>query len=597
MKGIALLEHFRPPEGFRTTGALVTTYSAELVACMALLISMDGGGSEKIDFTKITALRALERMRDRVRFVANANRIKWGKAGDPRIMAMFDQMLATVPFDCRRRSFHPKVIIARQESKGRPDRFVLYVGSRNLTSSTAWDLGIGLIGRVRTTPPPGQRKLQAVYPFAKAVLHLSGQRTFTERLGKLPEVSWELPEGVTNFDFGFHAGRTRTFAECALNRLPKGGDALILSPFLSASIVHDLCTHLRGTDDLRLVSGRTHLDKIAQSRARKHFVSEGGHLKPYDMEIAPDDASDEPPPEEEENDELMPGGRGLHAKVFAVRNETRCHMIVGSANLTNAAWTNENWEAFAVIGGPREMSDEVFAWASAHGQIYRPPPQSESTDEADPIDDIRSRLAAENVELEDAKGRSFLRCPGLPAILLGTKVKLRVARLTTPLDLTSWDAGNVEIPTCKPGDRTEFLVVQARHPSWKPQEWIQRAAVTPAITSERDREAFIGILGVDDFLRYLHGLMDGAADSEDGDEGNGGGGEESPRSREESAATFRLEELLRRMAKDREALRDIDQVVCRYEDMYRQMQLDAAQRARLEQFTTTWRAIVEGMKG
>lgn len=596
MIGVSLLQHFRPPDGFRTTGALVTTYSAELIACMALLVSMDGGGAEKVDCNKIAALRALERLRERVRFVANANRVKWGNSGDARIMALFDSTVHTVPFDCRTRSFHPKVIVARQECKGQPDRFALYVGSRNLTSSTAWDLGVGLVGRARASLPAGHRKLQTLHPFVRAVLHLVNDVPFEKCLGKLGEVAWELPEGVSSFDFAFHAGRSRTFDECALSKLPKRGEALLLSPFLSSGIVNEICVHFRDADSLRLVSGRTYLDKIAETSTRKHFESEGGNLKAYDMELAPDDASDDPPTEEEVEEELEAVGRGLHAKAFAIRSESRAHMIVGSANLTNAAWLNENWEAFVVLGGSRELATELFDWANAHGQIYRPPPPSTRTkEEADPINDVRSALGTVKVILDETKRIPVLTCTELPRFLAGSKVKLRVARLTTPLALTHWDAASIEMPTCAPSERTEFLLVEARLSDEMRQTWLQRAEATPSIGSERDRQAFIKILGVSDFFRYLQGLIEGGEPS-DGDEGNGGGGGGGAANSEVVASTFRLENLLRSLAADRDVLEEVDQVVIQYQDLFRRMPLEPSERERLEQFTATWRAVAEGMK-
>ena len=480
VNGVSLLQHFRPPDGFRTAGALVTTYSADLIACMALLVSMDGGGAERVNCNKIAALRALERLRDRVRFVANANRVRWGSAGDARIMALFDRTVHCVPFDCRQRSFHPKVIVARQECKGQPDRFVLYVGSRNLTSSTAWDLGVGLVGRAIGSSPSGHRKLQHLHPFVRAVLHLVKDLDIEKRLGRLGEVAWELPQGVSSFDFAFHAGRKRAFYECALSKLPKRGEGLLLSPFLSSDIINEICTHLRDVDDLRLVSGKMYLDRIAPTGARRHFESEGGRLKAYDMELAPDDASD-PPSEEVQKEEVLSDGRGLHAKVFAVRSDSRSHMVMGSANLTNAAWTNENWEAFVVVGGGRELEHGGLDWAAAHGRVYRPPPLSKgTTDEPDPINDVRSALGSVKVFLDETSSAPILACAELLACLAGTMVKLRVARLTTPSSFTKWNA--VSVNYLYDAVRTDGILASGSQPPSKEQEtWIQRAETRPLI--------------------------------------------------------------------------------------------------------------------
>jgi len=317
------------------------------------------------------------------------------------------------------------------------------------------------------------------------------------------------------------------------------------------------------------------------------------------MELAPDDASDDPPTEEEVEEELDPQGRGLHAKAFAIRSESRAHMIVGSANLTNAAWLNENWEAFVVLGGSRELATEIFDWANAHGQIYRPPPPSTRIkEEPDPVNDVRSALGSVKVILDETKRIPVLTCTELSRFLAGTKVKLRVARLTTPLALTHWDAASVEMPTCAPSERTEFLLVEASLHGEMRETWLQRAEATPSIGSERDRQAFIQILGVSDFFRYLHGLIEGGehSDDDDGNGGGGGGGGGGADNSDGVAGTFRLEDLLRNLATDRDVLREVDQVVIQYQDLFRHMPLKALERERLEQFTATWRAVAEGMK-
>ena len=115
--GVPLLEWAQPPEGYRTTAAVATTYSADLIACLALLVALDGAGGDRLNYGKIEALRALERLRNHVRVVAQQNRVTWHGQGDARILGLFDSILRTVPFDGRKRAFHPKLLVARQQSR------------------------------------------------------------------------------------------------------------------------------------------------------------------------------------------------------------------------------------------------------------------------------------------------------------------------------------------------------------------------------------------------------------------------------------------------------------------------------------------------
>jgi hypothetical protein len=56
---IGLLERLRPPPGFRTEAALGATYSADLLTCIAVLTTMDGGDGEQIRYGRVEAYRAL----------------------------------------------------------------------------------------------------------------------------------------------------------------------------------------------------------------------------------------------------------------------------------------------------------------------------------------------------------------------------------------------------------------------------------------------------------------------------------------------------------------------------------------------------------
>ena len=72
---LGLLEKLRPPSGFRTEAALGATYSADLVTCMAVLTTMDGGDGEQVRYGRIEAYRALDHLRDKVRICHQAGRV------------------------------------------------------------------------------------------------------------------------------------------------------------------------------------------------------------------------------------------------------------------------------------------------------------------------------------------------------------------------------------------------------------------------------------------------------------------------------------------------------------------------------------------
>jgi hypothetical protein len=260
LSGVPFLELACPPQGYRTTGALVTTYSADLFACLALLVAFDGSASERPQYNKIEAMRALERLRNSVRILVQQSRIEWHGQGNSKVLGLLNSVLRTVPFDGRKRSFHPKVVVARQECSGSPDRYVLSVGSRNLTASGAWDLGLGLVGYARTNPPSGTRRLEGLARFINRLGALIGEPGLGHNLGRVDDVCWELPNQVDRIAFHFHPGTPRGIHQTELVSLPSRGRALLISPFLNVDMVKKLATHLSDADDIRLVSSKMHLD-------------------------------------------------------------------------------------------------------------------------------------------------------------------------------------------------------------------------------------------------------------------------------------------------------------------------------------------------
>ena len=144
---LGLLEKLRPPSGYRTDAALGATYSADLLTCMAVLTTMDGGDGEQVRYGRIEAYRALDRLRDKVRICHQAGRLSRRDGAKYPSLALLDRVLVPIRLPGSG-SFHPKVWLVRQLDEVGHERFVLVVSSRNITTSTDWDLGIAVEGAV-----------------------------------------------------------------------------------------------------------------------------------------------------------------------------------------------------------------------------------------------------------------------------------------------------------------------------------------------------------------------------------------------------------------------------------------------------------------
>ena len=134
---LGLLERLRPPPGFRTEAALGATYSADLLTCMAVLTTMDGGDGEQVRYGRVEAYRALDHLRDKVRVCHQAGRVSRRDGAKYPSLALLDRVLVPVRLSGRG-SFHPKVWLVRQMDEANRERFVLVVSSRNITTSMDW---------------------------------------------------------------------------------------------------------------------------------------------------------------------------------------------------------------------------------------------------------------------------------------------------------------------------------------------------------------------------------------------------------------------------------------------------------------------------
>jgi hypothetical protein len=608
LDGLALLDQLRPPPRYRTTWAIGTTYSLDLVACVAAIVALDGRVRDTTGFTVPSALRALGNLHDRVRIFAQQGCIHHSPKSNPRILALFDSIVRPVPFDLARRTFHPKVWVVRQDpardEDGAQPRFLLLVGSRNLTRDTSWDLGIALEGA-----PGKSTNIDGVRAFVERVCELGGEAGFgAEDARALDSVEWgDLPRGIKAVSFAWHGGdgKFRSTEEGHPLSLPVGQRLLVLTPFLDAQPVRQLAArwqHVSAENKL-LLSGLDRLRGVAQ-KAPAQLAS----LHPCSIGVArdePADTSQEEPSQalsREDEAELLEPDRGLHAKVIAVWTGKRAAtVLLGSANLTDRAWNAANCEAWVIAEGSAELADALWVWASARAtpfdaqaEVVLPP----DDEEAKALEKVHHVVAARRFRLEEPGGAAPLLWvePVLPKDALAG-LSLRFARLSTPAAEMDWVGPSAtEAPACSPDERTQFLLLVLRGET-RVKAWIQAVEVAPPILSDRNAKALQRLLGPEQFLHYLMACLDerggdgeGGDGGEEGDDGSGAapGGRAAER-------PLRLEALLHAIARARKAgqeqiLRHLDRAV----HDYRSGQT-SAKAHRLTELFDAWDAIREAM--
>jgi hypothetical protein len=588
---LGLLEKLRPPTGFRTEAALGATYSADLLTCMAVLTTLDGGDGEQVRYGRVEAYRALDRLRGKVRICHHAGRVSRRDGVKYPSLTLLDQVL--VPVRLRGRgSFHPKVWLVRQVDQAGRERFVLVVSSRNITTSTDWDLGIAVVG----APASNGVALPRVRAFAEHALALAGEPDRLDTFGKLDAVRWTLPPHIRELAFDFQAGSD---GPRHLHRewgtfTARPSRVLLLSPFIDDRMVEEAATRWRRVPTRRLVAGTEGLLTVALGPKREALRA----LEPRQMVAASE--TSEPPEAEagEEREDEIEEARPLHAKVIALDDGRHATLIVGSNNLTSSGWCGGSTEAFVRLIGDASLCEALWDWAGAQAQLFDFPEPGTPRPKPPILEQVKDELHAVLFQLEDvgAGAPSSLVMLDPPKLELPEGVRMEVARYTTPYDAVPFPNGThtVDIPGCATALRTHFVVCTLRHGDDE-TAWIAAANLEPPLGDERDRELVARLLGLREFLAYLQSLRSDEVipGTIEGDPDDDQMQEASEHGQTAFVDRVHLEGLLRHLVADPEAFEEMDRAVMRYGELIKKGQLSSDELALLGRFLEAWGAIRE----
>jgi len=150
-----LVDSFRPPHGYGIAGAVGTTFSLSLDALVAALLGMLDLDSESIGEDPLGAVVAATRLSGKLRVLLDAGNVTGSSQRVPaHLAALLERIL--IPIRLEGRVFHPKVWVLHfmplDRQAGQPDCIRVLVGSRNLSSSHALELGVVLEGHAQVGP-------------------------------------------------------------------------------------------------------------------------------------------------------------------------------------------------------------------------------------------------------------------------------------------------------------------------------------------------------------------------------------------------------------------------------------------------------------
>ena len=333
------MELLRPPPGLRLDLAVLTTYTLDLEALLALPLAAMAhadGGVEKLLEDPLLLLQALREAGDRIHVFVDETGIAVPRR-ERELYATLEESVHPVRAPGGG-VFHPKVWLARFTSGDErgETRLRLAVLSRNLTFDRSWDVALA------SEATPGRRRFASSGPLGRFTAELAKLCTtplpqeLAERVEGLSEevarTAFPSPEGFSDAPIAFHTvglGRSKRWAP----KISNGRNVLAISPFVQGGAleaIRDL-----GWGERRLISRQEELDALSEAA-----------LTPWsEVRVLTDAVSDE------SDDESSRRPSGLHAKIVGVEHGWNVTWFVGSANLTNSALNGRNVEVMAEITG------------------------------------------------------------------------------------------------------------------------------------------------------------------------------------------------------------------------------------------------------
>ena len=604
--GQSFLDQLRPERGWSVRVALLTAYSADPITIGATLLAMTGRNTESGSGNAADFAESVESMRGRLRVIVQRGRLLLPETL-PRIAGVLDQFVMQQDYDEGQESWHPKLALIGYENPLKERRWRLWIGSRNLTRSRDLDLGLVIDGE--SLRRKGARPLADIAEVGRQLADLA-------QLPKIPAdvlarelsgIYWRAPDDVRIKALELRqTGSTPTTPrpDGPLNRL------VVLSPFLDnvyakemacwgdAETERTLVTTLpavrglsasakRALQPFRLLSLAPPFTETIGSPPTSDDDATFGPAIAHDDAAANDNESEAPPV-------------SLHAKLFAFWQKNNLHVVTGSANATNRAWSGRNAEAIVRFSGGQEIATGIDAIVGSAMLIPREVlDESLSANEKDPaelLDDCRRDLVAQWAPKIQRSCERFVLSANAPPPLGKREIRLEVGLATSNLHGWPDQALALVLGDIPLGLQTEFVQFRLSLAD-ESCGWLQRVSVAPPIERERDRAAIVRFLGPHGFFAWMRAML--ASDAELPDNGpweDHDGKAPGPGHAQFGLDALTLEDILTAWARDPASFRRADARFNAYLTAILQHHhsLDDADQCALETLQTIW-ATVRGV--
>ena len=524
--GQPYLDQLRPDRGWSVRVALLTAYSADLIAIGATLLAMTGRNSESGSGNAADFADSVECMRDRLRVIVQRGRLQ-RPATLPRIAGVLDQFVIEQDYDESRESWHPKLALIGYQGPSDERSWRLWIGSRNLTRGRDLDLGLIIDGVSRRRK--GARPLPGIVEVARQLADLAQLSGYSADVlaRELSGIVWRAPDDVR-----IDSLELRQAGSAPATPRPDGPVErfVVLSPFLGNTYVKDMAKWGDAGTERTLVTTLPAVRGLSMAAKRA--------LRPFDLlSLAPPlTETDESPAASDEDstfgpatlredaadndDEVERPPVSLHAKLFAFWQKDGLQVVTGSANATDRAWSGRNAEAIIRFSGGPPIAKGIDALVGSAMLIPRElldekPPDTEE-DPVELLDDCRCHLVAHWFPTIQRSCESFVLCADDPPPLGNRGIRLEAGLATSTLHDWPRQAHTLALGNIPLGLHTDLVQLRLSLDG-ESCGWLQRVSVAPPIATERDCAAIARFLGPRGFFAWMRAMLVGDAEPPDPD--------------------------------------------------------------------------------
>jgi hypothetical protein len=592
----------RPPEGWKTEHAILTTYSADLVVLVTALLSFTGCDLDhRRTGSRVELVKAIEALRGRARILVQANRVAIPRNPRP-ILKLLDKFVHAITTDEHETSWHPKVTLVRyQRIEDSTDRhWRIWLGSRNLTRAMNWEAGLVLTSRADGS---GQ-KIEGLANLGGELAERANLAALSraEVVAELAKLTWECPPSCD-------MKKISLFVPDAAKRFPTlppdTERVLVASPFLDAETVRLVAGWGNAKTRRTLVSTSCELERLLGQSAEvfKGFnqvstlplpdlLGEGADLFDDEVPVAVEMA---------ESEEVPPAG--LHAKLFFAAKGARRQLWIGSANATTRGWAGRNYEAVAELSIGRDPADALEEFV-ARCEQFKPSAKSPGVDEdEEALEKVRKVLSA-TWSIRQQVGEREVELVGLaPPPLTDTTVLLEVAALGGTWTVWTRGSNRAVLPNMSRSQPSDFVQVRLSRGE-KMCTWLQIAPCDPPPDENRDRAVIAQYLDARTFLIWLRSVLADeparvAGGDWDADEGPQGDGPAHDQRTLDIGLLPTVEEILRAWARDSSAFVSADEKVKSYLSELERRAVEngnTADAELLQTFQRTWSTLASELR-